>query len=49
MVFRLVKQMAKCEGITEQMKADDQLEWFGWMNSIRNRAMEIVGAELIYT
>ncbi len=48
MFFRLVKQMAKCEGITEQLKADSQLKWVGRMNSIRNRAMETVNAELIY-
>ena len=46
--LRLVKQMADTEGITETLKASDQMEWVGRMNSIRNRAMEIVNAELIF-
>ena len=46
--LRLVKQMADAEGITETLKAGDQMEWVGRMNSIRNRAMEIVNAELIF-
>lgn len=46
---RLVKQMAEAEGVTEQLKADDQMEWVGRMNNIRSRAMEIVSNELIYT
>ncbi len=45
---RLVKQMAEAEGVTEQLKADNQMEWVGGMNNIRNRAMEIVNSELIY-
>ena len=45
---RLVKQMAGAEGVTEQLKADNQIEWVGGMNNIRNRAMEIVNSELIY-
>ena len=49
MFLRLVKQMAEAEGVTEQLKADNQMEWIGRMNNIRNRAMEIVNAELIYT
>ena len=49
MFFRLVKQMAEREGVTEKLKADDQIEWVGRMNNIRNRAMEIVTQELIYT
>ena len=44
----LVKQMAEMEGVTEQLKADNQMEWVGRMNNIRNRAMEIVNGELIY-
>ena len=44
----LVKQMAEAEDVTEQLKADNQMEWVGRMNNIRNRAMEIVKAELIY-
>ena len=46
--LRLAKQMADAEGITEKLKASDQMEWVGRMNSIRNRAMEIVNAELIF-
>lgn len=46
---RLVKQMAECEGATEQLKADNQMEWVGHMNNIRNRAIEIVNKEMIYT
>ena len=48
MVLRLVKQMAKMEGVTEELKAADPMEWVGRMNNIRNRAMEIVNSELIY-
>ena len=40
--------MAEAEGITEKLKASDQMEWVREMNSIRNRAMEIVNAELIF-
>ena len=47
--LRLAKQMAEAEGITEKLKASDQMEWVRQMNSIRNRAMEIVNAELIFT
>jgi hypothetical protein len=48
MLEQLVSQMKKEEGITEQLKAEHQLEWVQRMNSIRNRAEEIVFAELIY-
>ncbi len=48
MFFRLVDEMAKREGITEQLKAVDQMEWVRRMNNIQNRATEIVDAELIY-
>ena len=46
---RLVKQIAEREGVTEQLKVDSQLEWVGKMNNIRQRAIEIVNNELIYT
>ncbi len=46
---RLVKQMAEAEGVTETLKAANQMEWVGRMNSIRSRAMEIVNSERIYT
>ena len=44
---QLVKQMAECEGVTEQLKAENQLEWVGKMNNIRSRAVEIIDVELI--
>lgn len=44
----LITQMARAEGITEQLKAKNTLEWVRHMNSIRNRAEEIVLEELIY-
>ncbi len=49
MLSRLVKQMAEREGVTEKLKADNQMEWVARMNNIRNRATEIVNAELIYS
>ena len=47
--FRLVKQMAEREGVTEQLKADNQMEWVGRMNNIRSRATEVVNTDFIYT
>ena len=44
----LVKQAAVAEGVTEQLKATDQMAWVGKMNSIRNRAIEIVNSEIIF-
>ena len=44
----LVRQMAKREGVTEALKASNQLEWVGRMNNIRSRAEEIVLAEVVY-
>ena len=44
----LTKQMAEREGVTEQLKAQDQMLWAQRMNNIRDRAMEIVNHELIY-
>lgn len=48
MFDRLTKQMAAAEGITERLKTTNQMEWVRQMNSIRNRAMEIVKAEIIH-
>ena len=48
MFSRLVKQMAESEGVTEQLKADNQIEWVGRMNNIRQRAAELVNTDLIY-
>ena len=45
---RIAEQMQVAEGVTEELKADDQLEWVRRCNSIRSRAEEIVRAELIY-
>ena len=49
MFFRLVKQMAESEGVTEQLKADNQMEWVAWMNNIRSRVTEMINADLICT
>jgi len=48
MFSRIVKQMAGREGVTEQLKANNQMEWVAWMNNIRNRATELINNELIY-
>ena len=47
MFKRLVKQMAKREGVTEQLKAADQMAWVGCMNNIRNWATEIIYSEMV--
>ena len=44
----LIKQLVEKEGITEQLKATDQMVWVGAMNNIRNRAEEIVNTEVVY-
>ena len=48
MFYLLMKQLAEKEGITEQLKAEDQMAWVGAMNNIRNAVEEIVLNELIY-
>ena len=48
MFFRVVKEMAAREGVTEALKAEDQMRWVGLMNNIQNRAREIVNRELIF-
>ena len=48
MFFRLVKQFAEKEGVTEQLKAKNQMQWVRKMNNIRNQATEIVNDEIIY-
>ena len=48
MFFRLVKQMAEREGVTEKLKADNQMVWVCRMNNIRSRATEIVNHDIIY-
>ena len=47
--LRLVKQMANAEGISETLKASNQMEWVRRMNNVRSRAFEIVEADIIYT
>lgn len=49
MFSRLVKQMTKREGVIEQLKADNQMEWVALMNNIRSRVTEIVNNDMIYT
>ena len=49
MFERLTRQMTIAEGVTEQLKAADQIAWTGKMNSIRNRSIEIVNSEIIFT
>lgn len=46
--FRLVKQFAERESVTETLKAENQMLWIGKMNNIRNAATEIVNQELIF-
>ncbi len=46
--FRLVKQLAESEGITEQLKADNPMEWVGRMGNIESRCREIVNNELVF-
>ena len=48
MCSRLVKQMAEREGVSETLKAEDQMEWIQRINSIRNRAIEIVNTGIIF-
>ena len=48
MFSRLVKQLAEKEGLTEALKAENQMLWVQKMNSIRNTAMEVVSNDLIY-
>lgn len=48
MFNNLIMQYKKAEGITEKLKADDQMEWGGWMNNISQRAIEIINEEIIY-
>ena len=46
--FRLVKEYAEQEGVTEQLKAENQMEWVRRMNNIRERVNEVVNAEMIF-
>ena len=49
MFSHLVKQMAEREGVTERLKAENQMEWVGRMNNIRSRAKEFINNELIFS
>ena len=49
MFSRLVKQMAECDGVTEELTVTDQILWVQKINNICNCTMEIVNSELIYT
>ncbi len=49
MFLRLVDELAEKENVTETLKAENAMEWVKRMNNIRNRASEIVNAELVYT
>lgn len=49
MFSRLVKQMAVREGVTEKLKAENQMVWVGKMNNIRSRVMEIVNDNIIFS
>ena len=48
MFSRLVKQMAEREGVTEHLKAKNQMEWVARINNIRNRAIEVVNTEIVF-
>jgi len=48
MLSRLVEQMAQCQGVTEQLKSNDQMAWVGRMNNICSAAIEIVSTEIVY-
>ena len=47
MLFRLIEEMVESEGVTEQLKATNQIEWIQRMNNIRQQAIEIINNELI--
>ena len=49
MFLRLVDELAEKENVTEALKAENVMEWVQKMNNIRNRAMEVVNAEVIYS
>ena len=48
MLSQLVKQLAESEGVTEELKTADQMEWVRRMNAVREQVIEIVNSELIY-
>lgn len=48
MFSRLVKQIAERDGVTEQLKTQNQMEWVSRMNNIRNRAIEVVNMDIVF-
>lgn len=48
MYDRLIRKMAEQEGVTEQLKAENQMEWVGKMNNIANRAREVIDERIVY-
>ena len=48
MFFRLVKQTAEREGVTEQLKVQNQIEWVSRINNIRNRAIEVANMDIVF-
>ena len=48
MLERVIARMAKAEGVTETLKASDQMAWVGKMNNIRHRATELVLSDIVY-
>lgn len=48
MYWRLIRQYAECDGITEQLKADDQMEWVRQMNNIKSAVTEVINHDLIF-
>ena len=48
MFFRLVKQTVEREGVTEQLKVQNQIEWVSRINNIRNRAIEVVNMDIVF-
>lgn len=48
MFSRLIKEMAKKQGLTEQLKAREPMMWVGKINAVRNSAMEVVNSEVIF-
>ena len=48
MNYRLVKEYAKREAVTEKLKAENQMAWFGAMNNIQSRVIEVIINEIIY-
>lgn len=49
MMWTLTRQMAKAEGVTEELKRQDQMAWVGTMNNIQARVREIISKELIFS